>query len=46
MLCILPDLFGDLADWRFVNPEPMREMLNKLIREHGQNDRYYGTSFS
>ncbi len=46
MLCILPDLFGDLADWRFVNPEPMRAKLNQLIREHGLHDGRYGVPFS
>ena len=42
VLCILPDLFGDLTDWRFVNPEPMRQMLNQLIRDHGIHDGEYG----
>lgn len=42
MLCILPDLFGDLANWRFVDPEPMRMKLNKLIREHGLSDDQFG----
>ncbi len=42
VLCILPDLFGDLADWRFVNPEPMRLKLNRIIREHGLNDGRFG----
>lgn len=42
VLCILPDLFGDLADWRFVDPEPMRLKLNQLIREHGLSDGRYG----
>ena len=42
VLCILPDLFGDLADWRFVDTRPMREKLNQLIREHGQADGQYG----
>lgn len=42
VLCILPDLFGDLSDWRFVNPEPMRQKLNQLIREHGLRDGGYG----
>ena len=46
VLCILPDLFGDLADWRFVNPEPMRDKLNQLIREHGLHDGRYGIPFS
>ena len=43
VLCILPDIFGDLADWRFVNPEPMHAVLNQLIREHGLNDHGFGT---
>ena len=42
VLCILTDLFGDLADWRFVNPEPMRGKLNMLIRDHGLSDGKYG----
>ncbi len=43
VLCILPDLFGDLADWRFVNPGPMRDKLGQLIREHGLYDHKFGT---
>ena len=43
VLCILPDLFGDLVDWRFVNPEPMHQKLNQLIRDHGIHDGKYGT---
>ncbi|MGB4761832.1 MAG: hypothetical protein WBP12_00580 [Candidatus Saccharimonas sp.] len=42
VLCILPDLFGDLADWRFVNADSMRLKLNQLIREHGLRDGRYG----
>lgn len=42
VLCILPDLFGDLADWRFVDPELMRVKLNQLIRDHGLSDGRYG----
>jgi hypothetical protein len=42
LLCILPDLFGDLADFRFVNEEPMRERLNMLIQQHGLNDGKFG----
>ena len=45
VLCILPDLFGDLADWRFVDPEPMRVKLNDLIREHGLNDGKFSRTF-
>lgn len=46
VLCILPDLFGDLADWRFVQPESMRHVLNKLIREHGLRDGRYGINLA
>lgn len=46
VLSILPDLFGDLADWRFVNPEPMHQRLNQLIRDHGIHDGKYGTLLS
>jgi hypothetical protein len=42
VLCILPDAFGELTDWRFVNPEPMRQKLNQLIRDHGIHDGKYG----
>lgn len=42
VLCILPDMFGDLVDWRFVNSEPMRHKLNRLIRDHGIHDGKYG----
>lgn len=42
VLCILPDTFGDLADWRFVDPRAMHNMLNQLIRDHGLQDRRYG----
>lgn len=43
VLCILPDIFGDLAYWRFVNPQPMVGMLNQLIRDHGLSNNKYGT---
>ncbi|MEO8691744.1 MAG: hypothetical protein ABI397_03080 [Candidatus Saccharimonas sp.] len=42
VLCILPDLFGELVDWRFVDSEPMRRMLNRLIHDYGINDGKYG----
>lgn len=45
VLCILPDKFGDLTDWRFVDSGPMRAMLNRLIREHGMYDKRFGVSF-
>lgn len=42
LLCILPDMFGDFTAFRFVDEAPMRDMLNKLIREHGLSDGQYG----
>jgi hypothetical protein len=42
LLCILPDLFGDLAYFRFVDETPMRDMLNRLIRDHGLSDGKFG----
>lgn len=42
LLCILPDTFGDLAAFRFVDESPMRDKLNLLIREHGLSDRHFG----
>lgn len=42
VLCILPDLFGDLANWRFVDSTSMRTKLNQLIRDHGLHDGGYG----
>lgn len=42
VLCLLPDKFGEFGDFRLLNSEPMREMLNYLIREHGLSDGRYG----
>lgn len=42
LLCILPDTFGDLAYFRFVNDIPARDMLNRIIREHGLTDNRFG----
>jgi hypothetical protein len=42
LLCILPDKFGDLANFRFVDEGPMRDMLNQLIQQHGLNDGQFG----
>lgn len=42
VLCILPDLFGDLNNWRFIDVRPMRDKLNQLIRDHGLSDGQYG----
>ncbi len=42
LLCMLPDKFGDFGDFRLLNSEPMRQMLNFLIREHGLSDGRYG----
>lgn len=42
LLCILPDKFGDLANFRFVDEAPMRDMLNRLIQRHGLTDGQFG----
>lgn len=42
VLCMLPDKFGEFGDFKLLNSEPMRQMLNFLIREHGLNDGRYG----
>jgi hypothetical protein len=42
LLCILPDIFGDLAYFRFVDDTPARDMLNRVIRECGQSDGRFG----
>ena len=42
LLCMLPDKFGEFGDFRLLNSEPMRQMLNFLIREHGLGDGRYG----
>lgn len=42
LLCMLPDKFGEFGDFRLLNSEPMRQMLNFLIREHGLSDGRYG----
>ena len=42
VLCILPDKFGEFGHFRLQNSEPMRQMLNYLIREYGLSDGRYG----
>lgn len=42
VLCMLPDKFGDFGDFRLLNSEPMRQILNFLIREYGLSDGRYG----
>ncbi len=46
VLCILPDKFGEFGDFRLMNSEPMREMLNYLIREYGRDDGRFGVYVS
>jgi hypothetical protein len=47
LLCIVPEQYGDLAYFRFVDEAPMRESLNRLIRDHGLSDGKFGmTNFS
>ena len=45
VLCILPDKFGELAEWRFIDSTKMRDMLVHLLREHGLTDNRYGRIF-
>lgn len=42
VLCMLPDKFGEFGHFRLQNSEPMRQMLNFLIREYGLDDNRYG----
>ena len=42
VLCMLPDKFGEFGHFRLQNSEPMRQMLNFLIREYGLSDDRYG----
>lgn len=42
LLCMLPDKFGEFGHFRLQNSEPMRHMLNFLIREYGIDDGRYG----
>ncbi len=42
VLAILPERYGELRHWRFVDVEPVRHMLNQLIRNEGINDGKYG----
>ncbi len=41
LLCMLPDRFGEFGHFRLQNSEPMRQMLNYLIREYGLSDGRY-----
>lgn len=43
VLEILPDRYGDLLNWRFVEVEPIRHVLNRLIRDEGNHDEKYGS---
>lgn len=42
VLCILPDVYGEIADWRFVEPASICDMFNRLIRDHGLSDDKFG----
>jgi hypothetical protein len=42
LYCILPDRFGEVANFRFVDEAPMRDMLGTLIDRHGLHDNHYG----
>lgn len=42
LLSTLPDMFGDVQDFEFVDQKPMREMLGFLIQNYGLNDGKFG----
>lgn len=42
LLCILPDVFGEIENFRFTDDAPMRDMLSLLINRHGLRDNRYG----
>ncbi len=42
LLCILPDKFGEVAHFCFVDESPIRDTLSHLIDRHGLKDARYG----
>lgn len=42
ILSTLPDKFGMVENFQFVDIAPLRDMLSRLIREHGQRDNEFG----
>lgn len=42
ILCVLPERSGEIDNFEFKDTAPMRDMLNRLIREHGLVDGNYG----
>ena len=42
ILSTLPDKFGMVENFQFVDIAPLRDMLSRLIREHGQRDKDFG----
>lgn len=42
LLSVLPDKFGEVENFCFVDEAPMRDMLGMLIDRHGLHDNRYG----
>jgi hypothetical protein len=42
LLSVLPDKFGKVENFRFVDEAPMRDMFGMLIDRHGLHDNRYG----
>jgi hypothetical protein len=42
LLSTLPDKFGEVENFEFLDSAPMRDMLNHLIREYGLGDEKFG----
>lgn len=42
LLCILPDKFGEVKNFCFIDESSMRDMLARLIERHGLHDARYG----
>lgn len=43
LLCLLPDKFGEVENFEFVDSSAIRETLNLLIRDYGLTDGRFGT---
>ncbi len=46
VLCVLPDAFGDIEHFRFLDEAAIHAMLNRLIRDHGLADRHFGPKYA
>lgn len=43
LLCLLPDKFGEVENFEFVDSDAIRDTLNLLIRDYGLTDGRFGT---